>query len=880
LLRNLNKHYLRINSNSGQLVQKECFDKLKKRIDSHMDSLVDAKSDTGKNVPEPAGSGLVCFIDGTRGAGKSTFLRSVYKHFEATGKSQNNDKGICALAYIDPSRIARNEIPLLGILQALRKKAESQIRCCDSENDERGTLDKFQSAFRKLAGGLALLDPKHEPMNGMDPELYLDSSLESAKDSAGLREQLHILFESACALFGVKALLITFDDADTDAANAYKVLECIRTYLDSRRVITLVTGDMGLYSIIVKNKFKKELEFERKDYDVSASPNDLETKGRSDMLDHLREQYLLKLFPIQNRFRLLPILSLEQNKAKGPFKDIFMIKLAQGESGSLRNALEVLLKECMGVGGTDDIKTYQEFILGQPLRTIMQLLARCQNDLGIKDKNASDTPTEFYVKDVNELSNSFRAAVLDMALVSLSKNSIEADEIARQELHFLTHAIYQLQIRSGASDDSANLLPIAKDDDQNKGLIMVAAEVAAHSKQSVANLLQLMLKGLGSVDIMQRVRDLKTLHATNVEESLGLYMGVGSKTNCCNWGQHATSLIAEPQKSGGSLISCGVVCLNERHKKNYKKPTFMPYKEHWKSKGEDLPPFAYSVVKLTGNAGGRGTSFASIFIILGLVEALLTDFVRFEDKSDVRRVLNKSYEATISRFGFVGPNGKDDDVEDGEEDKTSTDPKNITSTDPVKDKASPLVKALESWRAQAAPQVVNPSAALMGKIWKRLYISLENAGEDLSSKYNAAEIMEMYAVCVINAFLVEEVNEYSAVNGGNIKIEQVNPRTSAQNFFDRKLKNLGVPIEELPLTLTIATCPLITGLINPSSGGIETLYELLPEDRKGMFYKCPEADFKAVGNFLIAGRNYGKKPDKNEKPDKPDSAEPTASVPE
>lgn len=59
---------------TGELIQLDRYNSLKNEIER------DLKRVTTREWPSvyPAGSGLVYFIDGTRGAGKSTFLRSTF----------------------------------------------------------------------------------------------------------------------------------------------------------------------------------------------------------------------------------------------------------------------------------------------------------------------------------------------------------------------------------------------------------------------------------------------------------------------------------------------------------------------------------------------------------------------------------------------------------------------------------------------------------------------------------------------------------------------------------------------------------------------------------------------------------------------------------
>jgi len=98
----------------NQLVQHQSYSTLAKRIKTDLDSAKKLRQLQHASRIEneyPYGSGLVYFIDGTRGAGKSTFLQSA---FDALG-NEKTEPSVSRLAYIDPSRIEHSEIILLSI---------------------------------------------------------------------------------------------------------------------------------------------------------------------------------------------------------------------------------------------------------------------------------------------------------------------------------------------------------------------------------------------------------------------------------------------------------------------------------------------------------------------------------------------------------------------------------------------------------------------------------------------------------------------------------------------------------------------------------------------------------------------------------------------
>ncbi len=75
---------------------------------------------------------------------------------------------------------------------------------------------------------------------------------------------------------------------------------------DTPRLVVLVTGDIELYSLMVRDHF----------YDSLGDAKHEQAKERADqrhkMVDHLEDQYLLKLFPMHRRLQLRPLWNLLQ----------------------------------------------------------------------------------------------------------------------------------------------------------------------------------------------------------------------------------------------------------------------------------------------------------------------------------------------------------------------------------------------------------------------------------------------------------------------------------------------------------------------------------------------------------------------------------------
>lgn len=834
----------------SDLVQKQCFESLEKQVQADLTGTAKAwpnkrgsinVSDEGQEK-YPPGSGLVYFIDGTRGAGKSTFLRTAYQTALAPNKKTTdvNTKCLAKLAYIDPSRIENNEIILLSVLKALKEKVECKS---GSQGDESKRKD-FRSTFKKLAGGLSLFADGHHQLKQLDPELLLDLGLDQAGHSIDLRKHLHALFDLACQMLNVDALLLAFDDADTNAKHAHKVLECIRCYLDTPRLVILVTGDMELYSLLVRDHFYTDLGHSKHDQGTER------TAQRVRMVDHLEDQYLLKLFPIRRRLQLRPLWNLLNKPATVNGIEIKYVLTcsAWGQDKNKRDPTKVLtelVRRGLRIKVDSDIKLYLEFLLKQPLRSVLQVLSRCAPYLSADD-STGDLCKEWH----DDLSESLRESLRAMALGSLYKFNIDVDAIAAHELPALIEAVFELANRDGDPDTAAYLRPQPSEADLKNCFVSLSSDVAGLCAQNPAALLQYMLAGPGSVSIFGEVirRKNKEIAKETLKIQFKQHMGIGRKEDSLNWARHATATIAAPHGTNPtrSLVDFGVIGLNKSKPDAANENNAPGYKTISQAIEEcnNLPIFALSLLDVSGTST---RSYASIFNILGLIGRLLQnrDFSTAYPPLSISRpewdgggqILTDDTDEYIG----IAPNAKHPTI------------------------SKPLNDQFISWskKSEIIAYKVTPSSVLLGKIWTRLYFSLEKVSDKQRGNMGPASLMQMFALCVINSFFIEEVDHHLSEDEKYADAtDRTNPLTSA-DLFIRKFEIISTQRDKLPLTYMIATCPLILGLIenkNKTHNHVASLLAPLGDENsieaKQITNRilCQKLDWDRIEKTYVAGR--------------------------
>ncbi len=793
-------------------MQQERYRHLRDQIESHLGTLkpVQCHEDTD----HPMGSGWAQFLDGTRGAGKSTFLYSAKNGLEVDKKIGDQ---LAFIDLIDPSRIERSEIVLLVILQHIRVRVESTLK--HSQNlKEDGLRDEWRRAFKGVAGGLSLFAKDYHPLDDLDPDLFLDWGLERASHSTSLRKKLHRLFATACNILGVKALILAFDDADTDSAHAVNLLECIRKYLDTPRVMVLVTGDLELYSLLVSQHFAEgvtgrktaamDLQFSEKQ--GNRSPQYLS------MIDHLEEQYLLKLFPIRRRIQLLPLASVmltTEFSVKHP---------AWGdEPKPLGEFVREIVRQGMRVKSPTDVDTYTNFLLKQPLRSVLQVLVTC----------APHMPSPSLAKDMPQawshqpLARALSRSLQALALSSLFKLSVDIDGIAAQELPALTLAMFNLSIQDGDIDTALYLRPMSANRDIRVGFTALAAEVPNFCAGNPGLALRYLLRGPGSVSLYSLARGQRPASTTEEEhiKQFVAYMGIGRQEGGLDWARRATAVIGLPYS--GTARACvilpGAIGLNQKKRTEVEEHTFKFAIEKSLKDREVFPAFTFCLVDVVGATSAR--TYASIFILIGFIESLLS----VEDEQGARSIFDRGYPTlSVTMPSWVSRSVSDAQDEEEADAEHSANERNARQA---------LWRETESWRKSALQLSADiaPSAIFVGKVWTRLFFSLKNASSELRTKANFGEAMEIFALCVINAIMIEEADHHlrlhPAGNETQSSIDRSNPLASASKFVN-KLERMKLQRNDFPLTSMVGTCPLLLGLLDGELNYASALKGLFPAD--------------------------------------------------
>lgn len=824
-----------------QLVQRKRYEHLREQIIAHLDTLQNAGSTSQDEYP--MGSGWTQFLDGTRGAGKSTFLSSVKFALESDADVKGR---MTFIASVDPSRIERSEIILLVILQHLKKRVENALKERLRPEDD-CLREEWRQAFRGVAGGLSLFAKGYHPLDDLDPDLFLDWGLERASDSTSLRTKLHRLLATACRILGVRALMLAFDDADTDSTHAINLLECIRKYLDVPLVMVLVTGDLELYSLLVRQHFaetvagKREaaLELQRRSVQGDRSAQYLR------MLDHLEEQYLLKLFPIHRRTQLQPLWNVMLDANCLTTHSVW-----KANSRPVKDVVHEIVRRGLRVKTDSDVAIYAEFLLKQPLRSTLQVMAHCAPHLG--GSSSFTLESTFWSTG---LTTALSRALQGLALTSLYKFSVDTDAIAARELPALVQAVFDLSLLDGDIDTALYLRPMSAERDIKACFAALAAEVPNFCAKQPGTAIRYLLRGPGSVSLYSLAR--ANPGAKDLPPSLDLvhqfksYMGIGRREDSLDWARRATAVIALPYGTNpkARVVLPGVVGLNRKGRKSEHTARTVIQLAIDDDAIQCLPVFALGMVDVASATGTR--TYGSIFTLVGLIEKLLSA----GSEQESRTIFDRAYPSLTVSAPSWSSQASTEDQEDAEAARQAKHGSEFP-------KQQKLWESVSKWRKSALELAgeITPSAIFLGKVWTRLFFSLQKAADELKPRSNFSDVMEIFALCVLNAFLVEEAEHHVSVTpsaASDSRIDRNNPRTSA-SAFAKKLQSMQLSRRDFPLTSIVATCPLILGLLDENKGYADALKALFPDNTAEPSIKAqlrPKALADLMAKVSVAGES-------------------------
>lgn len=707
-------------------------------------------------------------ILGGRGSGKTSFLKSVlrYYHSGTNGKSSENgeiDKDdrrdkVKVLSLIDPTMLEDSGHVLVLIVSLIDKEVRAACERGDfdihSESFE--NLRRWQVELRKISCGLAMLEGLgngfKKEVNWQDDNFVMKKGFQAVSASFDLGRNFHHLVETALDILGKKAFMLAFDDVDVDMRRGWKVLESIRKYITTPKILCLVSGNIKLYSINVRiqqwNQFK-EIHNIEKESDYSMRVNELEG------------QYLLKILKIENRVHL------DSLQEAIRYTDYHI--LDDGSDKPIREKYTSIIHD-LGINESSIVRRFVDYLLSLSLRSQINLLRSRIIEKGIG------------------------VSCVEAFLSRMLACEIPVD-LAVQNPNMLVPIIANYLIERNLLKENYQLLPTSRDSSTNACATGLTIIFMKHSKYSNPFLfLDYMLRVayvrniVSSMTETSHIKDIASYvnlrHDGTYKNMIGMLMAYEDGMKITNMSEHIRLYALNKSAKEGDDKRIDTVLKN----KNAAIKTL------------GMIPLC-ALKKPYSNSS---SSYYSVFLLLATICQVLK--TGEEDRNEVIRLIK---EAQIYRY-YPVPTSKSDNLDKNvEKDNIFSDGE--SASDQTFDN---LIEDVVRWKNEATKNRPLPPH-LLGRIMTRFYSSVKNVNKNKLGEQMHLSIVCFLNSCLIEETR-ENVTDATKglsirdINFNNVESSDKIFMDNLSKIPDEEINSI------IGFTTTMARCPLIYNYMDVS----------------------------------------------------------------
>lgn len=434
-----------------------------------IDNLVAKNEISSNNANELTGYYKSIFVEGARGTGKTTFLKTVYQHY-------NEVTDVAVLDFFDPTLIENKASIFLTVIALIRKMVFEKLDSCPYKKSNACDRKKWETYMEKLSEGLPVVDEfsnKVSVPNYWDDDfMIMEKGLNSVSSAFDLRKNFKKLVEVSLEILEKKAFLLIIDDADTDCTKTFPLLETLRKYLCIEGFITVVSGNYDLFSLTLKSQYYSRFQF-TKNYNTIIE----------NQVNELVEQYFRKVFPIENRIMLRRLKMLIGEYVLG-LNDLKMQKFSVKYYVSQSDVDTYPLKEYLrlgfyylGIRNPYQLSVYTDYILNLPLRTLINILRFLREFVSNGEK--------IYIKDETLITQIF--------IEELKTHNVDIS-LVRGFPHSVSGVILKFLLENNELYDYYQLQPISNDVSKNGALFSLSILLSLYIQKYPELLFSYMIK--------------------------------------------------------------------------------------------------------------------------------------------------------------------------------------------------------------------------------------------------------------------------------------------------------------------------------------------------------------------------------------------------
>lgn len=764
----------------NELIHKDEFEKVKEWIEKQIKESETKKKNNKHLTKKEKEKTKVRHHDtitilGSRGSGKSTFIYSLLEYYR-------KEKNVIVIN-IDPTLIEEKGHIFLTILSQIKKEVDNVLLAsdCNPESESYRMNKTWRKQLKDLAAGIPSLDrigPGFEKWQ--DPEFIMDKGLKSVNAAVNLESDFNEILETGLEILDKKAYLIALDDIDIDFQKGWPVLETIRKYLTSPHIITLLSGDLKLFSKAIRKQ-------QWKNFGKALLKNEGEHLKRmsdyDDLVTEMEGQYLQKVMQPQRRIHLTTIREKINKKEKEGIN--IYVKSKNDPANRIDKYYDIILEK-FGIKNTYQQETYRSFLLGLPIRTQIQFL------LGIEENPKEVDVTNVFLSDFYE-------------------KRVDIDT-TKANIKYLNIVILKLLLQEYTLEEAYQLQPTTTDGSLNSCLVALSLLFSQRSTDNTYLIFDYFIR-IGYIRNLSSVlpyqKDVNSVSAPSIEslcKHSSIYFDrvyrdiLGSMTayiraflniekeNKASWG--GTIPIYAPSESakGSGDLSMRIDYVFKDEALYKRQIAFIPIS-----------------ISQPNDKQASFTTY-SIYLLLATIGEIIK---QYQENADLGKTLGEL--SQIRSYGM--PNFKYHSIPEElvKEGKPPIESKSEIDTSP-----SDLLDSITTWiKEYPKDYVVSPH--VLGKISTRLFYALKNL-EDTEEVDNLGEAMHNRIIILYNTVLVEEAREFI----GTV-LSNDNPRDNIRVFKGNIDKINPEDFNRLKLFGWMFSCPLLISFLNDNDDSINDI---------------------------------------------------------
>ncbi|WP_430247788.1 hypothetical protein ACIH2S_17320 [Providencia sp. PAZ2] len=816
---------------SSQNLQIDSLEQVKKILNSFQSLANEYKNrDPNKNLFDLMRGNNTIFIHGERGGGKTTFLRSILDEY----KFKNTNKKFIPLPLIDPTLFETNQHVLIDIVAKLSLLINDSLTCCKDEDKHL----KFRISLEEMAEGLKLLSSNSQ-VHQYDAAWFLNKALSKSSSGQSLERHFHQFIDTISSILSCDLFIIAIDDVDTKTNKANEILEVIRCYLTHPKLVILLSGDLKLYSHIIRNN---------KIVEVSADKNSIDDLT---LVSHLEQQYLLKVLPIEQRINLKKLDEIiRKNEVLIKYRSNINNEIVHSR---IKELLEKILSNSLYINSSD-LSSHIDFLINQPVRTTVQLIKTMIDETKSENDNYHNYPQKF--KKI--LYHSF--------IGSLVKEKIQLDNIAQSMSHInsICFELVNLLYRHGDLETGYYSRPDSNYElsSYNAAKLYISSTISSmfetkdNGNSNISNAIKFMLAG-GAVSSIYLTYVAGNLKEKNDFHDYLDYIGLNRNEKITSLAAHFSPIILDQYDVLRSkAIIAGVIRVPKRKLPSFNENEFLYLIESLNiidSTSDKSEKKYYSLESLSNTHNDTTWDFvdylAAKTILISSHSAATTtesrDYISVHGLlASLSEILNDNEHINVENLTLIQTysypeflSGKTTGSKEFIDD-IDLDSNNTSDLDDAKfsssNHAEKLENLIDAWKEITVD--FKPSSILIGKIWVRLNYTLRQISEKTSERrmyqterndvlYSDILISELFSrfiIGLINSTLIEEYRHSKAIkkSNNNILSKARNTNKSSIHLINNinEILNENISfIDDLPLTFKLITCPLLWPFIDVPS---------------------------------------------------------------